>query len=42
MTDPDESPGLPALRTWRCVYLFTFGCFVVYVILLTLLTRAYA
>jgi hypothetical protein len=38
----DESPGVPGFRTWRGVYLFVFGCFVVVVILLTVFTRYYA
>lgn len=39
MTDPDESPRLPGLRTWRAVYAFALGCFVAYVALLTALTH---
>lgn len=38
----DDSPGVPGFRTWRGVYLFVFGCFVVVVILLTVFTRYYA
>ena len=38
---PDDATGLPVLRTWRGVYLFVFAVFVVYVVLLTALTRAY-
>jgi hypothetical protein len=38
----DEGPDLPWLRTWRSVYLFVLGCFVVYVVLLALLTRAFS
>jgi hypothetical protein len=38
----DESPGVPGFRTWRGVYLFVFGCFVVVVILLTVFTRYFA
>lgn len=38
----DEAPGLPRLRTWRGVYLFVLGCFVLYVALLTLLARAFS
>jgi len=43
-TDPssDDDPGLPRFRTWRGVYLFVAGCFVAYVVLLTLFTRVFA
>jgi len=41
-SDQDESPGVPAFRTWRGVYLFVFGCFVVVVVLLAIFTRVYA
>jgi hypothetical protein len=44
-TSPDrkeEAPGLPGFRTWRGVYLFVFGCFVIYVVLLALLSRAFS
>ena len=37
---PDDAvTGLPGLRTWRAVYLFVLGSFVLWVGLLTLLTR---
>jgi len=35
--DRDELTGLPGLRTWRGVYLFVFGCFILWVLLLLLL-----
>lgn len=35
----DAPPGLPGFRTWRGVYLFVFGCFVLVVIALTLFAR---
>lgn len=35
----DESPGVPGFKTWRGVYCFVGGCFVVVVVLLTLFTR---
>jgi hypothetical protein len=35
----DEATGLPGLHSWRAVYLFVLGCFVLWVGLLTLLTR---
>ena len=38
----DEATGLPGLRTWRGVYLFVLGCFIVWVGLLTLLTRMFS
>ena len=37
-----ERTGLPWFRTWRGVYLFVLGCFVLYVVLLTVLTRAFS
>ena len=39
--DPD-SPGVPGFRTWRGVYLFVFGCFLLAVVALTLFSRAFA
>jgi hypothetical protein len=38
----DAKTGLPGLRTWRAVYLFVLGCFIVWVGLLTLLTRMFS
>jgi hypothetical protein len=38
----DDSPGLPGFRTWRGVYAFVLGCFVVVVIALTLFSRFFA
>jgi hypothetical protein len=38
----DEATGLPWLRTWRGVYLFIFGCFVLSVVLLIALTVIYS
>jgi hypothetical protein len=40
--DSDERTGLPGLRTWRAVYLFAFGCFVLWVVLLLALTVLYS
>jgi hypothetical protein len=34
----NEPTGLPGLRTWRGVYLFVFGCFILWVVLLIALT----
>jgi hypothetical protein len=41
-TPEDESPGVPGFRTWRGVYLFVFGCFVLWVALLFALTRMFS
>jgi hypothetical protein len=38
----NEPPGLPWFRTWRGVYFFAFGCFVLYVVLLTVFSRAFS
>jgi hypothetical protein len=38
----DESPRVPGFRTWRGIYLFVFVFFVVCVVLLALLSRAFA
>ena len=38
----DESPGVPGFRTWRGVYLFVFGCFVLVVVLLAIFSRVFA
>ncbi|HKW28370.1 MAG TPA: hypothetical protein VJT54_03475 [Verrucomicrobiae bacterium] len=40
--DRDELTSLPWLRTWRGVYLFVFGCFVLWVLLLLALTMSYS
>ena len=40
--EDDDSPGVPGFRTWRGVYLFVFGCFVVFVIALTIFSRVFA
>ena len=44
LPDPtdDESPGVPGFRTWRGVYLFVFGGFLLMVILLAIFTRLFA
>ena len=41
-TAEDARTGLPGLRTWRAVYLFVLGCFIVWVGLLALLTRMFS
>ncbi|MFZ0827876.1 MAG: hypothetical protein WAO02_10685 [Verrucomicrobiia bacterium] len=38
----DRETGLPLLRSWRAVYLFVFGCFVLWVVLLVTLTVIYS
>ena len=37
-----EPPDLPGFRTWRGVYLFVFGWFVLVVVLLTVLTGIFS
>ncbi len=41
---PEEpaGPGLPGFRTWRGVYLFVLGCFLLWVGLLALLTARFS
>jgi hypothetical protein len=38
----DEPPGVPGFRTWRGIYLFVIGCFVLVVILLALFSLYFA
>jgi hypothetical protein len=38
----DDVTGLPGLRTWPLVYTLVLGSFVVWVILLTALSRAFS
>jgi hypothetical protein len=42
LEDEAELTGLPGLRTWRSVYFFVFGCFVLSVLLLLALTLFYS
>jgi hypothetical protein len=37
-----EETRVPGFRTWRGVYLFAFGCFIVWVALLTALSRKFS
>jgi hypothetical protein len=37
-----EPPDVPGFRTWRAVYLFVFGWFVLVVVLLTVLTEMFS
>jgi hypothetical protein len=39
---PDAPPGVPGFRTWRGVYLFVFGVFVLVVAALAWFARAFA
>jgi len=41
-TSEAEPPGLPGFRTWRGVYLFVFGWFVLVVALLTVFSLIFA
>ena len=38
----DKSPGVPGFRTWRGVYWFVFGFFVLVVTLLTVFSHWFA
>jgi hypothetical protein len=38
----DGATGLPGLRTWPRVYWFVVGSFIVWVVLLTLLTKVFS
>jgi len=37
-----EPPDLPGFRTWRGVYLFVFGWFVLVIVLLTVFTATFS
>ena len=40
--DPkDDVTGLPGVRSWRAVYVFVLVVFVLWIILLTVLTRTF-
>lgn len=39
---PEEPTGLPWPRTWRAVYWFVVGSFILYVLLLALLTARFS
>jgi hypothetical protein len=39
---PDATPGLPGFRSWRAVYAFVFGCFVLWIVLLAVFSRLFA
>ncbi len=38
----DADTGLPGLRSWRGVYLFVTGCFILWVVLLTVLEKVFS
>jgi hypothetical protein len=38
----DEGTGLPFFSTWRAVYVFVFAVFILYVVLLTALSRMFS
>lgn len=38
----EELTGLPWFRTWRGVYWFVLGCFVLYVVLLTVFSAVFS
>ncbi len=40
--DDDDAPGVPGFRTWRGVYWFVLGAFVVVVVALAIFSRLYA
>lgn len=37
-----EGTGLPLFRTWRSVYFFVIGCFIFFVALLAIFSRAFS
>ena len=41
-SEDEAKPGLPGFRSWSGVYWFVIGSFVLYVVLLTLLSRAFS
>lgn len=40
--EPEEAPGVPGFRTWRGVYAFVLGMFVLMVVGLAIFSRVYA
>ena len=38
----EETTGLPGLRSWRAVHLVVFGTFLLWIVLLTALTRCFS
>jgi hypothetical protein len=41
-TEDDDSTELPVLKSWPAVYGFVLGTFVVWIVLLTALSRAFS
>jgi hypothetical protein len=41
-TNNSEATGLPWLHTWRGIYVFVIGCFVLWVVLLFALTKIFS
>jgi hypothetical protein len=41
-SDENDPPGVPGFRTWRSVYIFVFLFFVLCVLLLALVSYAFA
>jgi hypothetical protein len=39
---PDEAPGVPGFRTWRGVYAFVLGAFVLIVLALAIFSHVFA
>ena len=42
LSHEEDPPGVPGFQTWRSVYIFVFLFFVLCVVLLALLSRAFA
>ncbi len=40
--EPEETPGVPGFKTWRGVYMFVLGMFILMVLALALFSRVYA
>lgn len=40
--ETEELPGVPGFRSWRAVYAFVFGAFILLVVALTIFARIYA
>lgn len=42
LDDDREPPGVPGFGSWRMVYVFVFGAFLLMVVALTIFARYYA
>jgi hypothetical protein len=40
--EPEEAPGVPGFKTWRGVYVFVLGMFILMVLALALFSRVHA